>query len=160
MTYCAKCGSPVEGRFCAKCGAPAAADPGAGGGGVPPGPQGGTAGLGMEENLAAALCYIPLIGIIFLVVEPYNKNRMIRFHAFQSLFYLAAWIVVGICLGIFGSILFAAMPFGLWQLWLLLSRLVELALFVGLIILAVKAYQGQRFVAPIIGPLAEKQAGA
>jgi len=159
MTYCAKCGSPVEGRFCAKCGAPAA-DPGAGGGGVPPGPQGGMAGLGMEENLAAALCYIPLIGIIFLVVEPYNKNRMIRFHAFQSLFYLAAWIVVGIGLGIVGSILFAAMPFGLWQVWLLLSRLVELALFVGLIILAVKAYQGQRFVAPIIGPLAEKQAGA
>jgi len=118
------------------------------------------AGLGMEENLAAALCYIPLIGIIFLVVEPYNKNRMIRFHAFQSLFYLAAWIVVGIGLGIVGSILFAAMPFGLWQVWLLLSRLVELALFVGLIILAVKAYQGQRFVAPIIGPLAEKQAGA
>ena len=114
----------------------------------------------MDENVAAALCYIPLIGIIFLLVDPYNKNRNIRFHAFQSLFYLAAWIVAGICLGIVGSVLFAAMPYGIWSLWLLLSRLVELALFVGLIILAVKAYQGQRFIAPVIGPMAEKQAGA
>jgi uncharacterized membrane protein len=30
---------------------------------------------------------------------------------------------------------------------------------VGLVIMAVKAYQGSRFVMPIIGPIAEKQAG-
>jgi len=114
----------------------------------------------MEENVAAALCYIPLIGIIFLLVEPYNKNRTIRFHAFQSLFYLAGWIVAGIALGICSSIILTIMPYGIWSLWLLLTRLVELALFVGLVMLAVKAYQGQRFEAPIIGPLAAKQAGA
>src|ERR1700722_20424986 len=113
MTYCSKCGSQVEGRFCAKCGAPVDAGPTPG---PNPTPPGAAAGLGIEENLAAALCYIPLIGLVFLLVEPYKKNRTIRFHAFQSLFYLAAWIVVGIVLGIFGSILFAAMPFGLWQL--------------------------------------------
>ena len=156
MAFCANCGSQVDGRFCQKCGAPIGAGPAPGAGPLPP-PT--SAGLGMDENVAAALCYIPLIGIIFLLVDPYNKNRNIRFHAFQSLFYLAAWIVAGICLGIIGSVLFAAMPYGLWQLWALLSRLVELALFVGLIILAVKAYQGQRFLAPVIGPMAEKQAG-
>ena len=161
MAFCASCGSQVEGRFCAKCGA--AVSPGGTPGPAPgpgPVPPGTTAGLGMEENVAAALCYIPLIGIIFLVLEPYNKNRTIRFHAFQSLFYLCGWIVAGIALGIMGSIMLAIMPYGVWQLWLLLTRLVELALFVGLVILAVKAYQGQRFVAPVIGPLAEKQAGA
>ena len=110
----------------------------------------------MDENLAAALCYVPIVGLIFLLVEPYNKNRTIRFHAMQSLFYCIAWIAVGIVLGIFGGIF---MPMGMWSLWLLLSRLVELALFVGWVIMAVKAYQGSKFVMPIIGPIAEKQAG-
>src|SRR5277367_3706420 len=162
MAFCASCGSQVDGRFCPKCGAAVA---GAAPGAPPPGPgplppPGVSPGLGMEENVAAALCYIPLIGIIFLLVEPYNKNRTIRFHAFQSLFYLAGWIVAGIALGICSSIILTIMPYGIWSLWLLLTRLVELALFVGLVMLAVKAYQGQRFEAPIIGPLAAKQAGA
>ncbi|MDQ2947203.1 MAG: hypothetical protein M3Y27_14945, partial [Acidobacteriota bacterium] len=88
MTYCTNCGSPVEGRFCPKCGAaaPAGANvpPAAAGTGyVPPGPPPGpsgyppqqAAGLGMEENLASALCYIPIVGLIFLLIEPYNKNK-------------------------------------------------------------------------------------
>ena len=157
MTYCAKCGSPVEGKFCAKCGSPVAASTPTGD--VPPAPAApaiANPGLGMDENLAAALCYIPIIGLIFLLVEPYNKNKTIKFHAMQSLFYCIAWIAVGIVLGIFGGIL---MPLGMWGFWLLISRLVQLALFVGLIIMAVKAYQGSRFLMPIIGPLAEKQAG-
>jgi uncharacterized membrane protein len=167
MTYCANCGSQVEGKFCAKCGAAVGVAPGAGPsapppGAVPPGPgpvppaPASPGGLGMDENIAAALCYIPIVGLIFLLVEPYNKNRNIKFHAMQSLFYCIAWIAVGIVLGIFGGIF---MPLGLWSVWLLLSRLVELALFVGWVIMAVKAYQGSRFLMPIIGPLAEKQAG-
>src|ERR1700688_1141023 len=113
MTYCANCGSPVEGKFCAKCGAavgtaPATPPPGAvPPGAVPPGPvpppAAGAGGLGMDENIAAALCYIPIVGLIFLLVEPYNKNRNIKFHAMQSLFYCIAWIAVGIVLGIFGG---------------------------------------------------------
>jgi uncharacterized membrane protein len=113
----------------------------------------------MEENVAAALCYIPIIGLIFLLVEPYSKNKTIRFHALQSLFYCIAWVAVGIVLGIFSGIMFAIMPYGVWYLWLTVTRLVELALFVGLVIMAVKAYQGSRFLMPVIGPLAEKQAG-
>ena|ERR1700680_1484474 len=161
MTYCAKCGAPVEGKFCAKCGSPVAAAPGD----APPPPPGAppppaaNPALGMDENVAAALCYIPIVGLIFLLVEPYNKNRNIKFHAMQSLFYCVAWIVVVICLGIVGGIMFAMMPFGMWSLWILVTRLAQLALFVGLVIMAVKAYQGSRFVMPIIGPLAEKQAG-
>ena len=159
MVYCSKCGSPVEGKFCPKCGSAIGAAPGAAPGDAPPTPAApvvANPGLGMDENLAAALCYIPIIGLIFLLVEPYNKNKNIRFHAMQSLFYCIAWVAVGIVLGIFGGIL---MPLGMWSFWLLITRLVQLALFVGLIIMAVKAYQGSRFLMPIIGPLAEKQAG-
>ena len=159
MSYCPKCGSPVDGKFCAKCGSAvdpaAAASPGQ----TPPPPPPGGQSIGMEENVASALCYIPLIGLIFLLIEPYNKNRTIKFHALQSLFYCVAWIVVAIALGIVSGIIFAIMPYGAWYLWLMVARLVELALFVGLIIMAVKAYQRSRFLMPIIGPLAEKQAG-
>jgi len=155
VAYCSKCGSQVDGRFCPSCGAPVDAAPS----GPPPGPApGGNPGIGMDENVAAALCYIPIIGLIFLLIEPYNKNKTIRFHALQSLFYLAAWIVVGFALGIVGSILLVGMPSALWQLWMLISRLVELAFLVGLVWMAVKAFQRQRFVMPIIGPMAEKQA--
>jgi uncharacterized membrane protein len=113
-------------------------------------------GLGMEENLAAALCYIPIVGLVFLLVAPYNKNRNIRFHAWQSLLYFAAWFVIMIGLGILSVALGFA---GMWMVWSLLRRLVELALFLGLIFAAVKAYQRERLFLPIIGPIAEKQAG-
>jgi uncharacterized membrane protein len=161
MTYCAKCGAAVEGKFCAKCGSPVVAAPGDAPPPTPgaPPPPAANPGLGMDENVAAALCYIPIVGLIFLLVEPYNKNRNIKFHAMQSLFYCVAWIVAVIALGIVGGIMFAMMPFGMWSLWILVTRLAQLALFVGLVIMAVKAYQGSRFVMPIIGPLAEKQAG-
>jgi len=159
MAFCPNCGSSVDGKFCAKCGAavaPAAAE--AGGTPPPPPPQGAAPALGMEENVAAALCYIPIIGLIFLLIEPYNKNRTIRFHAMQSLFYCIAWVVIGIILGVFGS-MFALMA-GMFWFWWMIGRVVNLALFVGLIIMAVKAYQGSRFVMPVIGPIAEKQAGS
>ena len=171
MTYCANCGSPVEGRFCPKCGAaaPAGANvppPAAGAGYVPPGPPPGSpgypppqaAGLGMEENLASALCYIPIVGLIFLLIEPYNKNKTIRFHAFQSIFYFIAWIVISICLSILFAIMFAILPYGVWTILRLLSGLLQLACLGGWIFMIVKAYQRERFVMPIIGPLAQKQA--
>ena len=36
MVYCAKCGSPVEGKFCPKCGSAIGAAPGAAPGDAPP----------------------------------------------------------------------------------------------------------------------------
>lgn len=184
MQYCPNCGAAVEGRFCAKCGTPMAAAGGAAPPPPPPGyapgpmpgappqqayvpPQQGYVppqqqygppqpqGLGMEENLAAALCYIPIVGLIFLLIAPYNKNKTIRFHAWQSLLYAVAWFVIMFALVIIRIIL----PFaGLWMVWSLLTRMVELVLFLGLIFAAVKAYQRERLFLPIIGPIAEKQA--
>ena len=109
----------------------------------------------MEENLASALAYIPIVGLIFLLIDPYNKNKTIRFHSFQSIFYCLAWIVISIGLGIlyvtFGML-------GVFNVLWLVGRLVNLGLFVLWIFLIVKAYQRERLLLPIIGPLAEKQA--
>jgi uncharacterized membrane protein len=162
MTYCAKCGSQVEGKFCPKCGAsvdaPAGGAPGPVPGAVPPAAPAGAQSLGMDENLAAALAYIPIVGLIFLLIEPYKNNKNIRFHSLQSIFYCVACIAFGIVLAIVDAILLAALPYSMWHLWLLLTRLVNLAFFAIWILLVVKAYQNQRYLLPVIGPMAEKQA--
>src|SRR5579885_2202750 len=99
MAFCANCGSQVEGRFCARCGAPVAPGSAATGPEVPPPAAPAPAG-GLSDNVAAALCYLLTIvtGVLFLVLEPYNKNKLIRFHAFQAIFLGVAWFVAVILL--------------------------------------------------------------
>jgi uncharacterized membrane protein len=92
--------------------------------------------------------------IVFLVIEPFNKKRFVRFHAFQSIFFSVAWIVIDIGVTIIGHI-----PFLGWAT-LFLWPLVSLVLFVIWLILLLKAYQGQMFKLPVIGDIAEQQAGA
>src|ERR1700761_2283873 len=114
MAFCASCGSQVEGRFCAKCGATVGAGPANLPPQPPPQPQPGAsypppvppASLaGMTDNAASALCYSLWLvtGVLFLLLAPYNQNRTVRFHAFQSIFLSVAVIIVAIALGIFDS---------------------------------------------------------
>jgi uncharacterized membrane protein len=150
MAFCPNCGSAVEGKFCAKCGASVGlgSDPPSG-----PGYQTQTPGAGgasgLTDNVAGALCYIPIIGIIFLLIEPYNRNRLIRFHAFQSLFLTAVAIACNILIGILTS-----MMWSMYFLW----ALVRLAFFVLWLFLIFKTFSGAKVVLPVIGPIAEKQA--
>jgi len=161
MAFCRNCGAPVEGQFCGKCGAPMAAPTGgapgpAPGGQVPPPPP---ASSGLTDNVASALCYLAgfITGIIFLVVAPFNQNKAVRFHAFQSIFLNVAVIVVGIALSVFSSIMFA-ISWALGSLVGLINLVFGLAVFLLWLYMMWKAYQNQKVVLPIIGPLAEKQA--
>ena len=150
MAFCPSCGTEVAGQFCPKCGTSVS-------GATPLGGPAPAASSGMATNLASALCYFPLIAIIFLLIEPYNKDRTVRFHAWQSIAVAVVLIVVRIALGIILA-LFMSMSYSLGALLgmvLVLFGLGELILF---IFLAVKAYQNQRIVLPIVGPFAEKQA--
>jgi uncharacterized membrane protein len=115
--------------------------------------------VGMEENMACALCYVLglLTGVLFLVLAPYNQNRLIRFHAFQSIFLNLAWIVVFIAISII-SIALLPIPFLGAILSLLLHMVAGLGIFILWLMLMYKAYNKERWVLPIIGPLAEKQA--
>ena len=144
MAVCATCGAAVEGQFCAKCGSRVGAAPSATAG---PGVQ---QSEGLAENVAAALCYVLglITGILFLILTPYNKNPLIRFHAFQSIFLNVACIVASIVLNIVFIMLH------LWSLTPLIS-LAILALFVYMLVMA---YQGKKIVLPVIGPLAQQQA--
>lgn len=171
MPYCANCGSLVEGAFCPSCGKPAGLAPGGGfeqqGAPPPPGgypPQGGyppppAAQSGLSDNAASALCYLAglITGVIFLVVAPYNSNRNVKFHAFQSIFFNVAIIAVWIAEMILSMIL-AAIPVLGWILSLLLTLGIALLFFCTWLYLMWKAFNGERVVLPVIGPLAEKQA--
>lgn len=112
----------------------------------------------MAENVASTLCYVLgfITGIVFLVMAPYNQNRNIRFHAFQSIFFSLAWIVVSIVVSIILGILFTALH--MWFLGFGLHSLINLAFFLGWIYMLIVTYQGKTVVMPIIGPLAQQQA--
>ncbi|MGC8882976.1 MAG: hypothetical protein ACP5UT_09080 [Bryobacteraceae bacterium] len=171
MPYCANCGSPVDGAFCPNCGRPVGQ---ASGGAYPP-PAGGApqgqyyqqggypppAAAGLTENVAGALCYLAglITGIIFLVVAPYNTNRTVRFHAFQSIFFNIAWIAVWIVEMIISAVLTGIPVLG-WMLSMLLWAAVALGGFILWLLLMWKAYQGDRLMLPVIGALAEKQAAS
>jgi uncharacterized membrane protein len=111
----------------------------------------------MATNLASALCYFPLIAIIFLLIDPYKNDRAVRFHAWQSIALAVVLLILRIALGIVLS-LFMSVSYalgGMIAMVLMLFGLAELVLF---IYLAVKAYNNQRIVLPVVGPFAEKQA--
>jgi uncharacterized membrane protein len=100
------------------------------------------------------LAYLLLPAVIFLVIEPFKDRRFVRFHCFQALFYFGATICLWMAVFVVASILsIVGIGFLIWML----SPFVSLAVFVGWVILVVKAAQGQEFRLPVIGDLAAKQ---
>jgi uncharacterized membrane protein len=131
-------------------------------------PPAGKAGTGLDANIAAAISYIWIVGLIFFFLE--KENKFIRFHAMQSILFGAIWSVVMIGLILIGMVLtfigaavaaiagdVAGSLFGILisLVWFLIA-LVPVALFVGLILTAIKAYQGKFAKLPVIGNIAEK----
>jgi len=141
MAFCTGCGKevPAGAVACPNCGQSMAAAP------VSASAPAG----GLTDNVAGALAYVTFIpAIIFLVMEPYSKNKFIRFHSFQSLFFALACFLLAVVLmfiPLLGPILGLLLWLGEFVLWL---------------VLVLKAYQGQKFKLPGIGDIAEQQANA
>jgi uncharacterized membrane protein len=119
---------------------------------VPPG--GGTTSTGLAPNVAGALAYLlgPITGILFLVIE--KENRFVRFHAMQSTVLCVAWIIVS-----FGLTFLTAVPVLGWIVGILLSFVMGLAGFILWLLLMWKAFQGEEWELPVVGPFARKQLG-
>jgi uncharacterized membrane protein len=137
-------------------------------GGYPPPPnRGKTQTLGLDYNIAALLCYLPVccINVIFpilwLATEP-RDNRFLRFHALQSLYLIGlvlAIVIVTYILMFIGAV----DPTGVLAAALgLIAFILQLVVGFGALILAIiamiKAYQHEMWKMPIVGNLAEKQA--
>ena len=118
------------------------------------------ASVGMTDNMAGALCYLFgfITGILFLVLAPYNQDRNIRFHAFQSIFLNIAWVVLWIVVGLV-TLAVSFIPFlGAFIFWVLRFT-IGLGGFILWLYMMFKTYNGEKIVLPVVGPLAEKQAG-
>jgi uncharacterized membrane protein len=147
MPFCNRCGTQIAdgATVCPACASRAAS--------APAPPPAATAGL--NDTAAGMLAYVTFIpAIIFLVLEPYNRNRFVRFHSFQCIFICAASLLAHIALGIVSAIPFFIL------LTFPLHGLVSLATLILLIFMALKANQGQMYKLPVIGDMAEKQANA
>ena len=152
MAICASCGSQSSGQICVNCGTTLAGGSPQAGGAVAAAPA---ASFSVAPNLASALCYFPLLAILFLLLAPYNKERTIRFHALQCLGLVVAMTVLQIALAVLGMIIHAIVPAlaGPIEMVSLLVSLCGLLLFLAGMYMA---YTDKPLRIPVIAPLAEK----
>jgi uncharacterized membrane protein len=102
--------------------------------------------LGLDANVAAALSYLVgfISGIVVLLLE--KDNRFVRFHAMQSTVLFLGIVAIDILLQIvpiLGAlvVVFLVIPASA-ALWLVLMY---------------KAYQGEEFSLPVVGPFAAER---
>ena len=99
----------------------------------------------LDENILAALAYFfgYIGGFVVLLIE--KENKFVRFHATQSIFtFLPLQVFVWVLRSLAAGQLLAS---PIWTLWLIL-----------VILLIIKAYNGEKYKLPIVGDLAEKYA--
>lgn len=163
MANCAKCGAAVaaDSAFCGACGQ--AVNAAAAGGSVAAAsamstPRNSAAGVGLTMNLAAALSYaLGLItGILFLVLEPYKNNKLVRFHAMQSILFSAACIVFAIVWSILVAILVSIAGFWVLTVDVPLRLLIGLGIFGFWLYLMFQAYSEREYRIPWLGDFAAK----
>lgn len=99
----------------------------------------GPSSIGIDPNIAGALSYFWIIGLIFFLIE--KQNKFVRFHALQGLLYGVGLAIVSFVLGFIPYVYFVGDL--LWLVWL-----------IGAIYAAVQAYNGKWFKLPIVGDIA------
>lgn len=110
---------------------------------------------GLSDNAAGAIAYMTFVpAIVFLLVLPYNRNRYVRFHAWQSLLLNVSTIAISFLLS-FLLVIFLVFDA---DLLVIFKRMVWVGWFVLWLICVVKALNGERFRIPILGALAERLA--
>ncbi len=100
----------------------------------------------MSDNMAGGIAYITIVpAILFLIMAPYNRRSFVRFHSFQCLLLALVSIVSNVLhiIPFFGTIL---------------MMMVNLVIFVLWLVAMIQAFQGRKFLIPLIGPMAEQAA--
>ncbi len=113
----------------------------------------------LPVNIAGALAYFSFVpAIVFLFVDPYRKNRFVRFHSIQCLLFSGVVIVLAAVLRLagLGVILIP-------RLGPLVVAVVDVVVALGAVllwnVLVVKAFQGEMFKLPALGEFAEQHSG-
>ena len=154
---------PETAAFCPGCGRPMAAENMLAAGVIAdtsaPTVAKGRVGF-FPEPIAGALAYFSFVpAIIFLVLDPYNKSRFVRFHSIQCLLLWVAALATAAALKLGGLVLIMIPSAGPLFVWLSFV-VVGLAAFVIWLVLIVKALQGEIFKLPVLGDFSERHAGS
>ena len=104
------------------------------------------AGAPPNYRVIAALSYLlgVITGVIFLYVEPYNRDEFVRFHARQSIIFSIAWFAVQIV----ASVFIAVMPHPISAVLVFLLWIFNIGTAIFWVILMYKAYTGERYRIP------------
>lgn len=112
---------------------------------------------GLSETAAAAISYITIIpAIIFLVIDPYKRMPLVRFHSFQSILLAVAWIAVWVAATIIEIVLHFIPMIGI--LFILVHLGIAVIFFIAWLMCILKASKGEWFKLPVIGAFADKMA--
>lgn len=99
-------------------------------------------------------CYIPVVGwiaaIVVLASPRFERERHVRFHAFQGIYIFVVWLLVDWVI----APMFGMMRHGPASR-LLISTL-ELGVLAAWVVMLVKASQEELYRLPIVGELAER----
>jgi uncharacterized membrane protein len=107
----------------------------------------------MTPRTASILCYLPYMGwigsVVILASPRFQKDRAVRFHAFQGLYLFVAWLLVEM---VVDPVLHYpdAAPLRL------LSKTLQLVILGAWVYMMVKTSHNQTYSLPIIGELAER----
>jgi len=124
-------------------------------------PGGAKTNLGLEPNVAGLLCYVPCcIGLVFSVVAAIveKQSRFVRYHAFQGL--LVNGIAIVVLFGLWvvqAALAFTGLGFVAFAI-MLVEWVAMIGIFAVMVLLMVKAYSGEEFELPVVGPLARQWA--
>lgn len=129
----------------------------------------GKTALGLDANVGALICYVGnlvcALGLIYsiIVVVQDKTNKLVRFHAFQSIilsiFPIVTLVVYFILAGI-GVAIDSVLGIPIFSILLILVYFLLLIVFLGvfvfMIIAAIKAFNGEIYKIPVLGNLADK----
>jgi uncharacterized membrane protein len=110
----------------------------------------------VSPRAASMLCYIPVVGwiasIFVLASERFQRDRTVRFHAFQGLYLFVIWLIID-------WVVSPIVSFGTDSSFheaKLIRSILHLAVLAAWVFMIIKTSQGEMYRLPIVGELAER----